>query len=87
MMDDERRPLDQVSPREWEVLALLAEGRTNAAIAELLYVSPNTVKTHVASLLRKLGANSRAHLAAIAARHERYRADNHFPEPMTAIHR
>jgi two-component system, NarL family, response regulator DegU len=69
-MDEERRPLDLVSPREWDVLELVAEGRSNSAIAESLYVSPNTVKTHVASLLRKLGANSRAHLAAIAARHE-----------------
>lgn len=57
-----------LSPREREVLALLAEGRTNKAIAEALFVSPNTVKTHVASLMGKLQAGSRAHLAAIATR-------------------
>jgi DNA-binding NarL/FixJ family response regulator len=58
-----------LSPREREVLALVAEGRSNRAIAEALFVSPNTIKTHVASLLNKLQADSRAQLAAIAARH------------------
>ncbi len=57
-----------LSPREREVLALVAEGRTNKAIAEVLFLSPNTVKTHVTSLLHKLHADSRAQLAAIAAR-------------------
>lgn len=56
-----------LSPREREVLALVAEGRTNKAIAEALYVSPNTVKTHVGSLLSKLHADTRAQLAAMAA--------------------
>ena len=58
---------DRLSAREREVLALVAEGRTNKAIAEALYVSPNTVKTHVASLLNKLHAETRVQLAAIAA--------------------
>jgi DNA-binding NarL/FixJ family response regulator len=60
--------LESLSPREREVLALVAEGRSNKAIADALFVSPNTVKTHVASLLSKLRAESRAQLAAIAAR-------------------
>lgn len=60
--------LDALSPREREVLALVAEGRSNKAIADALFVSPNTVKTHVASLLSKLHAGSRAQLAAMAAR-------------------
>ena len=55
-----------ISPREREVLALVATGRTNKAIAESLFVSPNTVKTHVASLLTKLQADSRVQLATIA---------------------
>ena len=59
-----------LSPREQEVLALVAAGRSNKAIAEELYVSPNTVKTHVASLLNKFQVDSRTHLAAIAARQE-----------------
>lgn len=56
-----------LSPREREVLALVAEGRSNKAIAEALFVSPNTVKTHVASLLNKHNAASRAQLAAMTA--------------------
>lgn len=63
---------DSLSPREKEVLALVAEGRSNKAIAEALYVSPNTIKTHVASLLNKLHAESRVQLAAIAARRFAY---------------
>ena len=63
-----RRETDTLSPREREVLALVAEGRTNKAIAEALYVSPNTVKTHVTSLLHKLRADTRVQLAAIATR-------------------
>ncbi len=65
-------PTDALSPREKEVLALVAEGRSNKAIAAALYVSPNTVKTHVASLLNKLHVDSRVQLAAIAARRFAY---------------
>lgn len=61
--------IDALSPREREVLVFVAEGRTNKAIAEALYVSPNTIKTHVASLLAKLHAETRTQLAAIAVRH------------------
>jgi DNA-binding NarL/FixJ family response regulator len=62
-------PIGGLSPRQQEVLAMVAEGHSNKAIAEALYVSPNTVKTHVASLLSKLHADSRVQLAAIATRH------------------
>ena len=61
-----------LSPRERDVLALIAAGQTNKAIAEALYVSPNTVKTHVSSLLHKLQAGTRVQLAAIATRHGLY---------------
>jgi DNA-binding NarL/FixJ family response regulator len=60
---------DRLSPREREVLALVAQGRTNKAIAEALFVSPNTVKTHVASLLTKLDVDTRAQLAVLATQH------------------
>ncbi|HEX5499363.1 MAG TPA: response regulator transcription factor [Thermomicrobiales bacterium] len=55
-----------LSPREKEVLALVTAGHSNKAIAEALFISPNTVKTHVASLLNKLHAGTRVELAAIA---------------------
>lgn len=56
-----------LSPREREVLALVAAGHTNKAIADALYLSPNTIKTHVSSLLTKLRAGTRVQLAVIAA--------------------
>lgn len=56
-----------LSPREKEVLALVAAGHTNKAIADALYLSPNTIKTHVSSLLNKLQAGTRVQLAVIAA--------------------
>lgn len=55
-----------LSPREKEVLALVAEGHTNREIADALYLSPNTIKTHVSSLLTKLRAGTRVQLAVIA---------------------
>jgi DNA-binding NarL/FixJ family response regulator len=48
-----------ISDREFEVLALLAAGRSNKEIANELSVSPNTVKTHVANLFEKLEAKRR----------------------------
>lgn len=56
-----------LSAREREVLAAVATGRSNKEIGELLFISPHTVKTHVTSLLNKLGADTRAQLVAIAA--------------------
>ena len=50
--------LNVLSQREREVLALLAQGRTNAAIAETLFLSPKTVEAHVASTFTKLGITS-----------------------------
>jgi non-specific serine/threonine protein kinase len=54
-------------PREREVLALVARGQTNKAIAEALFIAPSTVKYHVTSLLNKLDADNRAQLVALAA--------------------
>ena len=48
-----------ISSRESEVLGMLAAGHSNKEIARLLAISPNTVKTHVASILTKLDANRR----------------------------
>ncbi|MFL6144225.1 MAG: response regulator [Labedaea sp.] len=49
-----RKPLDHLSPREIEVLTVLARGRSNRAIARLLSISEDTVKAHVSSILTKL---------------------------------
>jgi DNA-binding NarL/FixJ family response regulator len=47
-------PLDELTEREREVLALMAEGRSNQAICERLFVAPKTVEAHVASIFSKL---------------------------------
>jgi NarL family two-component system response regulator LiaR len=59
----QRRPLDQLSPREVEVLAALARGRTNRQIARALQISEETVKAHVSSILAKLGLADRTQAA------------------------
>ena len=55
-----RELLDLLTPREREVLAMLAEGETNASIARRLVVSEDTVKTHVKHILRKLDVRNRS---------------------------
>jgi len=65
----EARPapaLDVLTDREREVMALVAEGLTNDEIAERLYVSPMTAKTHVSRAMVKLGARDRAQLVVFA---------------------
>src|SRR5262245_20311615 len=58
--------LDSLTEREKEVLALVARGRSNAELAEELFMSHATAKTHVSRLLTKLGARDRAQLVVIA---------------------
>jgi NarL family two-component system response regulator LiaR len=60
---------DDLNEREREVLALLAQGLSNRAIAERLFLSVATVKYHVRVLLSKLGATSRAEAVALAWQH------------------
>jgi len=58
--------LEQLTPREREVLTLVGRGLSNAEIAEQLVLSPLTAKTHVARLFAKLQARDRAQLVVIA---------------------
>ncbi|GAA3637651.1 response regulator transcription factor [Microlunatus ginsengisoli] len=64
-------PLDRLSPREREVLALMAEGRSNSAIAQRLVVSPGAVEKHIGNIFTKIdlvdaGADNRRVLAVLA---------------------
>ena len=59
---------DALTPRELEVLRLLARGLTNQAIADELVIREGTVKYHVKNILRKLGATSRADAVSRYAR-------------------
>src|SRR5215469_9155569 len=51
----ERNPVDELTEREREILSLMAEGRSNHAICERLYLSSRTIETHVAHIFSKLG--------------------------------
>jgi NarL family two-component system response regulator LiaR len=54
----------RLTPREWEILTRVAEGKTNRAVGEELYISVETVRTHVSSILAKLGTPNRSAAAA-----------------------
>ena len=63
----ESRPrLDRLTPKESEVLLLVANGQSNQEIAKALFISETTVKTHIAHTLAKLGARDRIQLAVLA---------------------
>ena len=57
------QPLEPLTEREEQVLLTVAHGRTNAEIASELHISLSTVKTHIASLMAKLGARNRVEVA------------------------
>lgn len=59
----------ELTPREREVLRLVARGRTNQEIAEALYIAPKTASTHLSHILDKLGVANRVQAAAVAHRH------------------
>ena len=69
------RPDGDLTGREREVAALLADGLTNGQLAERLFISPKTAAVHVSNILAKLGLSSRAEIAAWAVRHGITHAD------------
>ena len=68
-----REPVDPLTPREEAVLDLVAAGRTNAEVADELFLSLSTVKTHIGALMSKLSARNRVELVIWA--YESGRAD------------
>ncbi len=62
----ETSPFSELTPRETEILGLLAEGQSNKAIARNLGISDGTVKLHVKAILRKLDVHSRVEAAVMA---------------------
>jgi DNA-binding CsgD family transcriptional regulator len=71
--------------RELEVLGMLAEGETNARIAQRLVVSDDTVKTHVKHILRKLGVNNRSQAVSRHFQAQAASEDAHFKEQRSPI--
>jgi DNA-binding NarL/FixJ family response regulator len=69
------QPIEPLTEREEQVLAKLAAGLSNGEIATELYITLSTVKTHVASLMSKLGARNRVELAVWAHRSDRALTD------------
>jgi DNA-binding NarL/FixJ family response regulator len=68
MADESTAPREPLSPREREVLKLIAEAHTNREIGEILGLSEKTVETHRGNLLRKLGMRDRVELVRYAIR-------------------
>lgn len=69
-LDAERRrhPVPRLTPRQKDLLHLLAAGHTNAQIGAELYISPKTASVHASSIFRKLGVSGRVQAAALAER-------------------
>jgi DNA-binding NarL/FixJ family response regulator len=68
MEDGAQGPIVRLTPREEEVVKLIAEAHTNAQIAEILHLSEKTVESHRANVLRKLGMRDRVELVRYAIR-------------------
>jgi NarL family two-component system response regulator LiaR len=74
-------PLERLSPRERDVLGLIAEGRSNQQIAHQLAIGQQTVKTHVSSILTKLDLQDRVQAAIFAHRHQTANPRDQKPKP------
>jgi DNA-binding CsgD family transcriptional regulator len=73
--------MGRLSPREHEILGLLSEGLTGQAIAGRLFLSPETVRTHIRNATTKLGAKTRVHAVALMLRS---RDSGAVPSPSTS---
>jgi len=69
LLASEENPTEPLSPRELEVLRLVAQGHTNRQVAETLHLSVRTVESHRANLMNKLGLSSPAQLVRYAIEH------------------
>ena len=69
MQREEASAFEELTAQEMQVLALIAEGNTNRAIADALFLSEGTVRNYVSSILSKLGVSNRAEAAAYAIQH------------------
>jgi len=69
-MGGTRRAPSPLTPREHEIVLLIAQGLSNREIADELVISPATAARHVANILAKLGFTSRTQVASWATRHE-----------------
>jgi two-component system, NarL family, response regulator LiaR len=62
--------VEELTDRQRDVLRLIVQGRGNQEIAEMVYISPSTVRFHVSAILAKLGAANRAEAAAMAVKYD-----------------
>ena len=67
--DDARRRLERLTPRETEILGLMAKGHSPEDIAKILKMSPNTLRTHTQNVLTKLGVHSKMEALVLAIRY------------------
>ncbi|HUR84053.1 MAG TPA: response regulator transcription factor [Solirubrobacteraceae bacterium] len=81
----EETPTTRLSPREYEVLVLLADGLTGQAIADRLFLSPDTIRTHVRNAKRKLGAHTRSQAIAMVVRGQEARHRTAAAFPVTSL--
>ena len=65
----ERRPVEQLTKRELEILRALTEGMSTPEICEQLFIAPNTLRTHVQNIMGKLRVHSKLEAVAFALRH------------------
>ena len=74
---------DMLTAREREILQLLADGMSNADVAQRLFISQETVKSHVRHILAKLEADTRTHAVAIALARRDHRLEDSWARRLT----